>query len=140
MVDEAYNKREHKLAYLIAKLCAENKSEVLLRHVENSLILLDGMNKDPFSYSCSIIDNSFYSPDFLDDIDYLYRFGYLTTDSRRNKDEWFDHFITLVDKERVINELSGISPEIDEFIDSEYLSKCLESEDFGELMELAQAA
>jgi len=131
-----YNRRHHKLVYLMAKLCTGDKHEIPLRYVENSVVMLEMMNKDLFPYYPSIIGNSLYLPEILDDIDHLYNFGYLTVTSRRNEDEWFDYFIKVVDKERVINKLNGILPEIDEFIKGESLSACMKSKDFCELLKL----
>ena len=136
LVGAEYNSRYHKLVYLMAKLCTGDKHEIPLRHVENSVVILEKMNKDLFPYYPSIIGNSLYLPDFLDDINHLYDFGYLTVTSRRNEGEWFDYFIKIADKELIINTLSGISPEIDEFIEGKYLPECLRSKDFCKLLEL----
>ena len=120
----------------MAKLSKGDGHEITLRHVENSVAMLEKMNNNLFSYYPSIIGNSFYSPDFLEDIDHLYDFGYLTVTSRRNEGEWFNYFIKVADRELVISKLTGLFPEIDKFLQGEYASRCLESKDFFELLEL----
>ena len=120
----------------MAKLSKGDGHEITLRHVENSVAMLEKMNNNLFSYYPSIIGNSFYSPDFLEDIDHLYDFGYLTVTSRRNEGEWFNYFIKVADRELVISKLTGLFPEIDQFLQTEYASRCLESKNFCELLEL----
>ena len=131
-----HNRSYHKLVYLMAKLSQGDEHEIPLRHVENSVAMLDSRNGDFFQYGALIIGNSYYSPDFLDDIDHLRDFSYLTVTSRRNEDEWFNYFIKVLDREMVISKLAGNFPEIDQFLQSEYASRCLKSENFCELLEL----
>ncbi|MEA2004200.1 MAG: hypothetical protein U9O53_04565 [archaeon] len=120
----------------MARLSQDGDHEIPLRHVENSVAMIDSKNGDFFQYGALIIDNSYYLPDFLDDIDYMYNFGYLTVTLQRNEGGLFDYSINLMDKELVISKLAGNFPEIDQFLQSEYAFRCQKSNGFCELLEL----